>query len=402
MKLKHPKYATRPCLMRFFVGLAVAGSMIANAQTCTATKADLSGGKQLPIILSGGGVFVAAQVNGQPATLILDSGSQDSVMDFDAIKRLHLSVTDTHLETEPGGQAQEKTLKDVRRSIAGIPLIESSETGEDLSGLIPLFGLHYDGILGYDFFKQFTVILDYRNRCLTLIDPHKSVRFEGREIAANLASKQPYIDTSIKTKTSDVVHASLEIDTGKIDPFSLNAKFARRTGLFTDASPQLAAQGVSEGGTTEAWLTRASSLTLAGFTLQDPTMGVADETVDRDGQLGFGVLSRFTISFDYGHNRVFLQANDAIDQPFEFDHAGLILGGSAAGSTALTVFEVLAGTPAAKAGLKGGDVVLAINGRHLTLDKARDVLEQAQGPQVFQVSRSGKTFSTTVFCRRLI
>ena len=65
-------------------------------------------------------------------------------MDFDAINRLHLSVTETHLESQPGGQAQKQTLKNVRRTVAGIPLIESSETGEDLSGLIPLFGRHYE------------------------------------------------------------------------------------------------------------------------------------------------------------------------------------------------------------------------------------------------------------------
>ena len=400
MNLKHATYA--PCVLRVFLGLAIACSMLATAQTCTATKGGSSAGTRIPITLSGGGVFVPGQVNGQPATLLLDSGQPDATMDFDAISRLHLSVADTHLENEPGGQAQEKTLKNVRRTVAGIRLIESSETGEDLSGLIPLFGHHYDGILGYDFFKQFIVILDYSNRCLTLIDPAKSVHFEGREITANLASKQPYIETTIETKTSGHVHASLEIDTGKIDPFSLNAKYARRERLFTDASPQLAAQGVSEGGRTDAWLTRASSLTLAGFTLHNPTMGVAEETVDRDGQLGFGVLSRFTITFDYRRNRVFLKANDTLDRPFEFDHAGLILGAGPKGSTALTVFEVLAGTPAAKAGLKGGDAVLAINGKHLTLDAARAMLEQAQGPEAFQVSRAGKTFSIKVFCHPLI
>jgi hypothetical protein len=55
-------------------------------------------------------------------------------------------------------------------------------------------------------------------------------------------------------------------------------------------------------------------------------MAIAEETEDRAGQLGYELLRRFTITFDFSRKRAYFEPGPQLKAPYEFDHAGLILG----------------------------------------------------------------------------
>jgi hypothetical protein len=284
-------------------------------------------------------------------------------------------------------------------------MVNSTLSSLDLSGFAPLFGQRLDGVLGYDFFNQFVVILDYQHQRLTLCDPVSFQGAKGQSVPRSLGSRQPYVEAEIEGPGEKLIHASLEVDTGKVDPFSLNAAFARRTGLMPDAQGLLAMKGVSVGGETQAWMTRAKALRFAGLLIKSPVMGIAEEDADRAGQIGYGVLRRFTITFDYSRKQAFFEPNESFDQPYEFDHAGFVLGAGPADFSMLTVFMVIAGTPAASAGIQNGDEILTINGRPasaFTLDGARQYFEHVEGPQKLTIRRNGSTISLTLECHALV
>ena len=141
----------------------------------------------------------------------------------------------------------------------------------------------------------------------------------------------------------------------------MNAKFARKTGLFRDGRDVLAMKGVSVGGETQAWMTRGNALPWERYA----------------------------------------------GSPFHWRrrrrcHAGFILESSGPDFSSLKVFMVIAGGPAAHAGLQDGDDILSINGRpanRYTLTQAREYFEQAKGPQVLRINRGGERLSVTVKCR---
>jgi hypothetical protein len=172
------------------------------------------------------------------------------------------------------------------------------------------------------------------------------------------------MEAQIESSSGKLIQGSIEIDTGKVDPFSLNAAFARRNGLLDNAPALLAMKGLSVGGETQAWMTRAKSLRFAGLVVKNPVMGIAEEDVDRaGGQIGYGLLKRFTITFDYSRKKAVFEPNASLDQPFEFDHAGFVFGTGVADFSSLAVFMVIAGTPAAAAGVQPGDEILTVQDR---------------------------------------
>jgi membrane-associated protease RseP (regulator of RpoE activity) len=78
------------------------------------------------------------------------------------------------------------------------------------------------------------------------------------------------------------------------------------------------------------------------------------------GNIGAGVLKRFTVTFDYGHKRMYLAPNESFAKPDNADRAGLWLNRDGDGSR---IEEVVAASPAADAGLAVGDTIVKVGGQ---------------------------------------
>lgn len=81
------------------------------------------------------------------------------------------------------------------------------------------------------------------------------------------------------------------------------------------------------------------------------------------GNVGGGVLKRFTVTFDYGRKRMILEPDPAAAVPEGHDRAGLWINRAGDG---FRVEDVTAGGPAAEAGLAVGDRITAVDGRAAT------------------------------------
>jgi hypothetical protein len=358
----------------------------------------------LGIMMSGGGVFVPARIAGKPVTLLLDSGFEETVIDRATARSLGLAQANERSEDAPGGKVEVTTVVGARVEVAGMPLPLRDLTAVDLSGFDPVFGRHIDGALGYDFFAGFVLTLDYEHRRLILHDS-RSFKTTLAGVSVNLASKQPYIDATLTTRDGRRIAASLEVDTGKLDPLSLTAAFARKHRLLDDTRALLPFKGVSLGGETQAWLTRAGSVEFADTVLKNPLLGIADDSANRDGQLGYEALKRFTITFDYAHRKLYFAPNATLTEPFEFDHAGMIIGATPPDFRALTIFLVVADTPAAKAGLQSGDTIVSVNGRSardLTVDQARQYFQKVTGGVNLIIKRENREIPVSLNCHSLI
>jgi predicted metalloprotease with PDZ domain len=119
--------------------------------------------------------------------------------------------------------------------------------------------------------------------------------------------------------------------------------------------------------------------------------------------LGSGILRRYTVSFDYGKRRIYLEPNRHIDDAWPQDRTGLWLSQA---EGALVVEAVAPESAAAAAGIVPGDRVVTIAGeaiRQRSLSDWRDWLGQQAVGTSFAIgiaSANGTTERTLTLSER--
>jgi C-terminal processing protease CtpA/Prc len=154
--------------------------------------------------------------------------------------------------------------------------------------------------------------------------------------------------------------------------------------------------GWGVGGASRSAVTRAQTLKLGDVAVRAP---VTELTLQQKGSLsdpyvagnvGAGVLKRFNIVFDYARQQLIFTRNANDAQPDSFDRAGMWLNLAEGG---FEVMDVYAGSPAAEAGIKVGDRIVAVDSQpaaNLTLPALRLRLRtDAPGTLVRITLRSG-------------
>jgi membrane-associated protease RseP (regulator of RpoE activity) len=80
-----------------------------------------------------------------------------------------------------------------------------------------------------------------------------------------------------------------------------------------------------------------------------------------DGMIGVEFLRRFKVFFDYTRGRMILEPNSCYTEPSRFDASGLRVHRVANLPDAVRVYQVLPQTPAADAGLRETDLIVAVD-----------------------------------------
>jgi len=158
----------------------------------------------------------------------------------------------------------------------------------------------------------------------------------------------------------------LSLDTGSRASLSLHSPFVRAHDLVRryQAAPETVV-GWGVGGPSRGRPARLGTLAIGDLVLRDLAADLylgdkgAFADPDLSGNLGGGVLRRFTVSLDYDANRLYLLPNPDFDRPDAFDRSGMWLFRD---GDVLKVAAVAPGGPAARAGLLPDDRIERIGG----------------------------------------
>ncbi len=238
-----------------------------------------------------------------------------------------------------------------------------------LANLESVEGVELAGLVGFEVFQRLVVTIDYAGRRLTLTRP-EAFQYRGQGVAVPFTFKDrtPQVQGKL-----DGIPGTFSIDTGSRASLSVHAPFAAEHRLREKYGATLEAlTGWGVGGGVRGLLARAGLLELGTVGVPAPLLDLpqvqkgafADPYLA--GNVGGGVLKRFTVVFDYGRKQMILEPNDSFDKPEPYDRAGIWVNLSRdAGGRAdrFTVEDVVAGGPAAAAGLAVGDAITAVNGR---------------------------------------
>lgn len=245
----------------------------------------------------------------------------------------------------------------------------------DHFGLSNFAGMPIHGLLGYEFFNNLGVKIDFSDSTITVCRP-KDIRIlaKGAKLPISIEDRKPYIQTKITfpdgTKTTD----KLVIDIGAGHPLFLE-NIIRKHGL--PAKFIVANLGVGLTGPIDGVISRIKELDIGKLKIKNvitsfPVDDKQNKDVQRDGNLGMGILKRFTAVFDYADTSIYLKPGSLMNAPFEHDMSGIEYYSAGTDYNRIIISRVEPGSAADAIGLEKDDEIVSINFKpvaDMTLDQ---------------------------------
>jgi hypothetical protein len=350
---------------------------------------------------------VSTMIDGHgPYHFVLDTGAGITVITPELAARLGLSGGGSGRATGSGGTVAVRTLAlaDVR--------VGKAEVHDVATAVIPLpLDLTYqgdygriDGVIGYSFLSHFAVTIDIKANRVTLSPPALYRPPPGASsVPADLRDDTPVVEAQV-----DGITGFFKLDTGDSGGMTIASPFAaaHRSRLrYSEAQPSLL-EGV--GGIEHAIDVRVSSFTLGGSkfanvvaTLSLATSGMFGSGTKQAGTVGKDILRCFIFTVDYVRRHVYFTARSDLVSNEPYRAPGMMPSRQADGT--FRILAVIPDSPAFVAGLRKGDVLVAVNGDPLShLDSAQIGEALAARAVTFTVRSGGKTRTATLILRDLL
>jgi PDZ domain/Aspartyl protease len=355
------------------------------ASICTIATAAAAGQTvSSPFTLVDNRVFLPATLEGKgPYSFLLDTGVDGWGVAATVAERLALAQGKAE-RIEGAGEARdtvhEVTLRGV--DLAGLSFSNQQAVAVDFSGLDALIGFqHFDGVAGKPVFDAYVVDLDFGRSRVRFLSPSEYSPAPGAKVIPfELYEKViPVVDGEIAG-----IKGTFLVDLGDRSSLTLFGPFWRAHHLDRVLAPGIVAlTGYGLGGPVKGEVIRVPEFTMAGVRVRGVVARLslqksgAFNSNELAGSIGTGILKRFNVAFDYSRRRLLVQREPSRDVPDEADRSGLWLGRS---GTDFEVFDVVRNSPAARGGIKKGDIVTAIDGaptKRLDLFATREELKSA-------------------------
>lgn len=386
--------------------------------------------------------IIEVEINGTLLSFILDTGVRSTILfsleDADSLKLRNTSPVRLQ---GLGAEGSLEALKSLNNNVKVGDAVDKNHAlyviFDSTLNFSPRMGIPIHGILGNGFFRNFIVKMDYAHEVIVVSDPQKYPLKSCRKcevLALNFESGKPYVSLQVVSET-DQREATLLVDSGSSDVLWLfdERDLIRKVpkNYFNDFL------GLGLSGDINGKRTRIPGLLIGDFKLTDVSTSFPEADAiqqaryyeERDGSVGGGFLRRFTVTFDYGNNRVLFKKNRYFRDSFHYNMSGLTLEHEGVelrkeekrafvntdrtnqnqeldmSSISVTtevhfslvpkyiVFEVREGSPAALAGIQKNDEVISINGKpcyYYKLYELIDLFSSEEGRRItMEVKRSG-------------
>ena len=400
-------------------------------------------------------IIVPVTINGREMSFLLDTGVNSTII-------FSLTSEDSLMLNNPltiylKGMGAGKPLRALKSSHNTIKIGDAVSENHsiyiiegEVFSISNRLGIPLNGIIGFDFFKDFIVEFNYKRKFMRVYI--KGVYEYDRcrrciDLPLRFFMNKPYIKATVSIEGNELNEVDLLLDSGSGDALWLFKDANKGINLPEKSFEDFLGFGIS--GSVYGHRSRIELLSLGRYELEDVTASYPDslslEAVDsfqeRDGSIGAQVLKRFHSVVDYSGKNLRLKPNSYFSDPFEYDMSGVVVKhngyqvvkneaspntfqiGDDNNTEGIPVYrttrqviyslepsyeiaEIRPDSPAEISGLKIGDELVKLNGRpayRYGLQRISEILSSKKGKKIkMEVVRDGKTFEIEFRLERVL
>jgi len=310
-------------------------------------------------------VLIKAVLIGHPDTLtfILDTGSSGISLDSTTASSLGLvpEASDINIRGIAGVRKAE-FLYNQKLKLNELIVDSLNFHINDYEFLSYVYGTQIDGVIGYSLFSRYILKLDYDVHEMEICSQGPIKYPRGGYLL------RPFIRTlpvqTARVRDHRKVSSRFLFDIGAGLSLVLSEDFEQDSAIVRKKRKRFPIEAHGVGGKLAMEMTLVKDFRLGPYRFRNvPTMVFEDEFNVTSypylgGLIGNQILKRFNVIFNYERREIYLKPNGLYREPFEYSYSGMELYYIAG---AIIVGSIVKGSPADNAGIKEGDVVIAID-----------------------------------------
>ncbi len=343
----------------------------------------------IPITVRNNLAVIPLEINNRgPFYFILDTGVKTTILTEPMVAHfMGLEADDNILIYGLGGEGLVEGLiaRNVTIGMRGITGYNKNMIiiPEGLLSFSELFGFPVYGIIGYDFFKQFAMRINYSREYIKVFRDHDyRVRRRSQKIPLKMVDGKPYIKSKIIGSDGDTLSTYLLMDMGASHPIYLNNRYMDISDI---TMPSFLGKGIS--GYLMGNIGRVKKVMLGETEIKKPLVSYPDadflhiqgQKIEWEGIIGGEIIKRHEIILDYPREKLIMRPGINHGRPFNTSLTGLEVAAKGETHQKFIIHYVRPGSTGYESGIWAGDRIMAINNIPYTQLTMEDVLDKISG-----------------------
>jgi hypothetical protein len=338
-------------------------------------------------LLNGGIILAKVHLDSFPDSLsfIFDTGCGGASLDSATAVKYNLVPRESSLFIRGiAGKCAQKLLDRTHLTIGGLTMDSVCMQVIDYDILSSIYGEKIDGIIGYSFFSRYLVRVDYDSARMDIYTKGPVNYPEGGFLLRPRLFGLPMLEGHLADART--IKSRFYFDTGAGLCLLFSTNFTEDSAVFSPKrKKRVKTQGAGLGGKTDMQLTTLRTFSLGPFHFRQIPTYIFDDPYDvtsypqLGGLIGNDLLRRFNLIINYPRSEIYILPNSSYNAPFDYSYSGVFI---ALIEGKVIVTDVMQDSPGEKAGLKGGDEIMEVNGdRQQNLQVYQSMLRTI-GPRV--------------------
>ncbi len=343
-------------------------------------------------MLTGGIIIVRTTFDSFPDSLnfVLDTGSGGISLDSATCEYLKVKKERSNIMIKGiAGMRAVEFAYNHTLNLPGLVVDNLDFHISDYDVLTSVYGMKIDGIMGYSFLHRYVVMIDYEKSRLEIFSKGFYKYPHGGYVLHPKFNTLPIQQIGVKEKRD--ILSNFYFDTGAGLCFLMSDQFSDDSVVFKGDKKMYPTLAQGLGGKAEMNVTTVKEVKIGPYKFRNvPTYIFADpynatSYPQVSGLIGNDLMRRFTVILNYTEREIFIKPNSFYRDSFDYSYTGL---GLYMVDNKIVALDIMKDSPAEKAGLQEGDVIVSINKDFSgNIQAYKAMLQSAKTTQVLFVSR---------------